>query len=282
MNKLHYYIGNIFRRKYRFVMQDESSENELWYMSMSLIRFFLLWGLIIIIFFVMVALTTVFTPILDQLPGYPGSKSREMLVSNIMKIDSMEHRMVILTSYINNHSMILGGETPPLRVMRPLLRYGSKEFIPLAPSREDSVLRVQLTGGGSYQLLAHGGNIFSNQDNFVPPITGVVVERFDPPQKRFGVTLEVTDNQPVTAIANGTIIFSEWSPELGNIIQIQHSNNLVATYKNVSHILKDVGGVVSAGEVVGYTGKSEENLINFEMWRGGVAVDPESYIGFLR
>lgn len=263
-------------------MQDESDESELWYMSMSLIRFLLLWGIILLSFFVIIALTTVFTPILDHLPGNPGSKSREMLVSNIMKIDSMERRMVVLTSYINNHSMILSGDTTLSESMKPLLGSNSKEFIPLAPSREDSVLRMQLAGTGPYKLLTHENKVFSNQSNFVPPITGTVTEWFNPQQKRFGITLKATDNQSITAIANGTIIFSEWSPELGNIIQIQHSNNLVATYKNISHILKDVGSVVSAGEVIGYTGKSEENLIYFEMWRGGIAVDPESYIGFTR
>ena len=82
----------------------------------------------------------------------------------------------------------------------------------------------------------------------------------------------------------GTVLFSGWTLETGNVIYIQHENNLTSAYKHNAELLKRTGERVKAGEAIAIIGNSGELStgphLHFELWYNGQPVDPEKYIVF--
>lgn len=71
----------------------------------------------------------------------------------------------------------------------------------------------------------------------------------------------------------------------GNCVEITHSEDLKSVYKNLaSKIPVKKGDKVKKGQTVGKVGKSaavesrETTHLHFEIWQGGVAINPESYV----
>jgi len=77
---------------------------------------------------------------------------------------------------------------------------------------------------------------------------------------------------------------ANWTLETGYVIQIQHDNNLLSTYKHNSELLKKVGDHVSAGEAIAIIGNSGELTsgphLHFELWHNGTPINPEDFIAF--
>lgn len=278
-----------FSGKQRLSIMDSDDGHERWYMYISPLRAVIAFFALILTLFIIVVIVVAYTPIMDNIPGYPGSRSREMLVHTIMKLDSLEREMNHLTVFSDNIALIMEGKTP---VIRDVSRIGDsieiqeKTLIP--PNFADSVLRAQMEGGGVYSLAASAAaNRLSRETvNLVPPVQGLVQAHFDPIKGRFGVEIVTTTNQSVVAIREGSIIMSIWTPEEGNIVQIQHPDNLISVYKRISQLQRSVGSRVRAGEIIGLAGEVGENGRNdavpfgFELWYNGTPVDPEAYIVF--
>lgn len=120
--------------------------------------------------------------------------------------------------------------------------------------------------------------------SFFPPIKGIITERFDTPTKHLGIDLVAQANEPIKAIADGTVIFASWTEDTGNVIGIQHQGNIVSFYKHNAALLKKQGDFVKAGDVIaiiGNTGRlSSGPHLHFEIWYKGNAINPEKFISF--
>jgi murein DD-endopeptidase MepM/ murein hydrolase activator NlpD len=122
--------------------------------------------------------------------------------------------------------------------------------------------------------------------NLVPPIDGYVTKDFEPKDKpHFGIDLAAEENAMVRAVADGVVIFSEYSNTTGHVLGIWHSqSNLISFYKHNSRTFKTVGAFVFAGEaiaVIGNTGiNSSGTHLHFELWYDNNPVNPADYINF--
>ena len=67
-------------------------------------------GLVLVLFIIVSTATVAHTPILDFIPGYPGNKSRTMLIENIMRLDSLEKEIKNMQIYNENVALIMAGE----------------------------------------------------------------------------------------------------------------------------------------------------------------------------
>lgn len=128
------------------------------------------------------------------------------------------------------------------------------------------------------------GNSTFLETYFFPPIKGVLTAVFSPKNDHFGVDIVAKENEPVKAIANGTVIWTSWTLETGYVISIQHSNDLISVYKHNSVILKHTGDVVRAGEIVSVIGNTGELTtgphLHFELWYKGTPLNPKEFITF--
>ena len=72
--------------------------------------------------------------------------------------------------------------------------------------------------------------------------------------------------------------------ETGNVIAIQHTNDLISIYKHNSVLLKKEGAVVKAGEVIAIVGNSGKFTngphLHFEIWFKGEPLNPSKVINF--
>ncbi|MBP3426625.1 MAG: M23 family metallopeptidase [Rikenellaceae bacterium] len=239
-----------------------------------------------------------YTPILDMIPGMPGEKSRNLLIDNIIRLDSLEREMNNLLVYSDNISLIVDGKTPIVRNVEMVgdsINIKSKELI--ATSAADSALRAQIEGSGEYSIAAAAAARKSIRGSLdlLPPVQGSVTTSFDPKNQVFGVRLRVESSATVSAVKDGTIVAGYWSPDDGYVITIQHSDNLLSTYKHNSTLQKSVGAHVRAGEVIATVGdaesgetnknataadSSETTEVELELWYKGTPIDPEGYIVF--
>jgi hypothetical protein len=278
-----------FTEKHRLSITDSDNGSEKWYMYISPLRIVIGFVALILILFIAVIAIVAYTPVMDTIPGYPGSRSREMLVQSVIRLDSLEREMHNLTVYSDNIALIMDGKTP---VIRDVSRIGDsieiqdKTVIP--PNAADSILRLQMEGAGAYSLSASvsANRTSRGMTDLVPPAQGLIRTRFNPVQGHFGVEVVTASNHPVVAIREGTVIMNTWTPEDGNIVQIQHPDNLVSVYRRVSQIQCNVGARVRAGEMIGIAGSVGEDGTTvtgppeFELWYNGSPVDPENYIVF--
>lgn len=119
---------------------------------------------------------------------------------------------------------------------------------------------------------------------FFPPVKGVVTSSFSAGQNHFGVDVVAAENEPVKAIADGTVIFSSWTLETGYVVAVQHSNELISIYKHNSVILKSIGDPIRGGEILSIIGNTGEQTtgqhLHLELWYRGNPLDPQEFITF--
>ncbi len=228
-----------------------------------------------------------YTSILEAIPAYRTSvdRSRDQLIENIIRIDSMERVISDIVIYNENVGLIMEGKTPVVRTTtyNDSLKY-DRTFSPT--NAADSTLRQQIEGDGEYSLSAAAAEAKSSSNNIVysTPIDGIITERFDLASGRFATRIAATSEARIVAVEDGTVVMSMWSPESGNIVQILHPNNMITIYRNLSQSIVSRGSAVKRGEIIGYNSKASDNsseqLFEFEMWSNGKPTNPERYIIF--
>ena len=118
----------------------------------------------------------------------------------------------------------------------------------------------------------------------ISPLEGIITSEFDKATDHFAVDIASASNTPVKTCYEGTVIFADWTSETGNIIIVQHENNLLSAYKHNSALLKEVGEFVRSGEAIAIIGNSGENStgphLHFELWFEGAPIDPQNFIKF--
>lgn len=291
---------NIFYRIWdglvgRHKLSVESAEERDGGWSLMIRPWHLLVGFVAMVFviFAVAVVVIAYTPILDTIPGNPGAKSRQLLIDNIVRLDSLEREMNHLLVYSDNIALIVDGKTPVVRNVEMIgdsIDIKSKEMVPA--SAADSALRAQIEGTGEYSIAVANAARKSTRMSLdlLPPVQGDVTSHFDPRNGVFGVRLRVATSATVSAVKDGTVVANYWSPEEGYVITIQHSDNLLSTYKRNTILQKSIGSHVRAGEVIATVGESEtteetkaqsnEPEVEFELWYKGTPIDPEGYIVF--
>jgi len=207
------------------------------------------------------------------------------LVDLVEKVDSLENQMRIKDKFIANVQRVLIGEVSSddsiFMSENSSLVNKSIEPIPAIDSQfrkdfEESELTF-LTVRNPISRDLEGQYFYS-------PIEGMVTTVFNIREEHYGIDIVSKSNEPVKSVADGTVIFGDWTQESGNVIYIQHRDNTISVYKHNSALLKKVGNFVSSGDVIAIIGNTGEFTtgphLHFEMWYNGNPVDPEEFISF--
>ena len=283
-----YFIRNL-REKHRVSIRNLHTDREVWYMYISPLNLLAGFIALVLVLFIIITTTVAYTPILDLIPGYPGNKSRTLLIENIVRLDSLEQEIRNMQIYSENISLIMAGKNPVTRNNVTVADSSKKNNTIVASIVEDSILRSQMEAAeGIYSL--NDPNVarrsLRNAMELFTPIKGVVTERFSPIDKRYGITLTISPDQQVMAVMDGTVVSSSWSPENGFSLMVQHTDNMLSVYRHNTSVLKKTGDRVSSGEIIGYAGgeapsaQAPQNIFEFELWQNGTPIDPERFIVF--
>ncbi|WP_334178468.1 peptidoglycan DD-metalloendopeptidase family protein [Pseudoxanthomonas sp.] len=96
-----------------------------------------------------------------------------------------------------------------------------------------------------------------------------------------GVLIGAPSGTTVTAVADGTVVFSEWMTGYGLILILDHGNGYMSLYAHNDSLLKDSGDRVKRGDAVarvGTSGGQGQAALYFELRRNGQPVDPASWL----
>jgi murein DD-endopeptidase MepM/ murein hydrolase activator NlpD len=83
------------------------------------------------------------------------------------------------------------------------------------------------------------------------------------------------------AAAAGVVIASEYHYQFGNMLEIDHGNNIITRYAHASRLYVKVGDIVKRGQHVadvGSTGRSTGAHLHFEVRIRGIAQDPRKFL----
>ncbi len=185
---------------------------------------------------------------LEQAPGRGGALSQ--IPSEPLSFTELARRLDFVSRQVDDRSDKLG-------LLDSLLTQDSarKQLLP-------SVLPVQ---GGAYN---------SNFGWRLDPFNG---------RQSFheGIDFIADTGTAISAAAAGVVVVSEFHPQYGNIIDIDHGGGLVTRYAHCSKRLARVGDVVMKGAKigeVGSTGRTTGSHLHFEVRHHGAPQNPARFL----
>ncbi|HWY97992.1 MAG TPA: M23 family metallopeptidase [Bacteroidia bacterium] len=283
-------LFNRLRTRYFFIIRKEDTFEERFSLRISPIALFSIVGGGVVLLILLVIWAVAFTPLREYIPGYADINMRKNLISLSLKTDSLSNELIARQEYIDNIHRILSGEAP---LHDSVAGKGHADttkhiatFVP--PSHDDSMLRRTVESQNQYNVSLNGN--ITKSDNgindyfFFTPLKGYVSNGFNPSGGHYGVDIVSKENEAIKATLDGTVIVSTWTLATGNVIILQHNNNLVSVYEHNSVLLKKQGDYVKAGDVIAIVGNSGEMTtgphLHFELWYKGNPVNPQTYMGF--
>ena len=96
-----------------------------------------------------------------------------------------------------------------------------------------------------------------------------------------GVDFLTDPGTPVVAAAGGVVQFAGFHPQYGQVVEIDHGNDLVTRYAHLSKLLVREGAIVQRGRAVaesGNSGRSTGPHLHFEVRFRGVAQNPSRFL----
>lgn len=96
-----------------------------------------------------------------------------------------------------------------------------------------------------------------------------------------GIDFAGGEGAPILAAAGGVVVYAEYHPQYGNMVEIEHGNDLITRYAHASRTHVKVGDMVLRGAKiaeVGRTGRATGTHLHFEVLKRGVAVNPAQFL----
>ena len=93
-----------------------------------------------------------------------------------------------------------------------------------------------------------------------------------------GFEISCRDNEPILAVADGQVAFSDWFNGYGNLLILSHPGGFHTLYAQAAKLDRATGEQVKAGDLLGYSGLQGRKSIYFEIRHSGTAVDPAIWL----
>ena len=143
------------------------------------------------------------------------------------------------------------------------------------------------TETGSYEALVEASSGNTDQDYLsgipeMAPAEGMITKKFmSGPRKHYGIDISGKIGDPISAAADGLVVFAGWTPELGNMVVISHADDYITVYGHNDRLNVQERQRVKKGDLIallGETGYSMGPHLHFEVWHNGLALDPQTVI----
>jgi murein DD-endopeptidase MepM/ murein hydrolase activator NlpD len=290
-------FGERLTTRYFFIIRKEENFEEKISLRLSPIGLFLVTGGIVVLLIGLAISLVAFTPLREYIPGYADVNTHKNLILLSQETDSLNQALKERDAYMDNLRRILSGQAgksdssnlKEQHVKDTVAVNQPKKFV--APSHGDSVIRTEVESQNQYNVTVNTamgtrteGGIGINDYFFFTPLKGIVTNGFSPSKGHYGVDIVSKENEAIKATLDGTVILSTWTLATGNVIILQHSNNIISVYEHNSVLLKKAGDYVKAGDVVAIVGNTGELTtgphLHFELWYRGSPVNPQQYMAF--
>ena len=124
------------------------------------------------------------------------------------------------------------------------------------------------------QMPVSDGNLGSEFGWRIDPITGRSA-------LHTGLDFQADAGQSILAAAGGVVVVQEYHTAYGNMVEVDHGNDLVTRYAHASSVFVKKGDIVRRGQkiaAVGSTGRSTGAHLHFEVLVQGVPQDPQKFL----
>ncbi len=284
-------IINWLQSKFHFVIRNDADLKEMFIYKLSNFRFILISFILLLSFFTIsfYLSTTALRYWFD--PRFVEQLANQQVINLSQTVDSLINESTNKDNYINNIKSILQGKEN----IDNTLTIQNNKLIDTLYSRNlsiesnsiDSLFRRQFEESNNNYFNENMENNFDeilNVNLFSPVSSGIISSKYDISKKHYGIDILCNKDEPIKAIADGTVILSSWTKDSGYIISIYHSNNLVSIYKHNSKLLRNVGDNVSTGDIISIIGNTGELSsgphLHLELWFNGKSINPSQFVSF--
>ncbi len=285
-------LSNRLTNRYLLIIRNEENFAEKTTLSFTYAKVVLIiFGISLIMLGIAIYLVT---SVLDEWfdPRHAQNQAKIELIQLTQTVDSLENQVRARENYIENVRKIMTGQDDVYANVEE--RELSEEQIESSSALDNDITPVDKEFRKEFERETFGTLTSSLRDNsealkemfLFSPLgkEGLVSDKYDPKINHYGVDIVAKKDEPVKAVADGTVILASWTQDSGYVIGIQHRGNLISIYKHNSDLLKNVGNFVSAGEIISIIGNTGELTsgphLHFELWYNGSPVDPEEFVDF--
>ncbi|MEO6040752.1 MAG: M23 family metallopeptidase [Croceibacterium sp.] len=149
----------------------------------------------------------------------------------------------------------------------------------------DGKPRKQLLRWGNDGRFFEASGVGEMQSGMVSPVAGHITSTFGMRRHPIlgytrlhaGIDFGAQYGSPIYAVTDGTVQYAGWHGGHGNFVKLDHGGGLGTGYGHMSRIAVSPGMRVRRGQVIGYvgsTGLSTGPHLHYEVYRGGVPVNP--------
>lgn len=96
-----------------------------------------------------------------------------------------------------------------------------------------------------------------------------------------GLDFQADTGTAILAAAGGVVVTQEYHPAYGNMVEVDHGNQLITRYAHASRVLVKKGDLIKRGQKiaeVGTTGRSTGPHLHFEVLVQDVPQDPQKFL----
>ena len=276
-------IVNFFNKTFRLVVINDETLEEEGFLKLSRSNIIILASVLLASAFVISFCIIVYSPLNKHLPGKSSELVQKELVTLALKSDSLASALSISSLYLSNIESIIKGDSINFEYLDDSLNKIDNSEVNFFKSKEDSLLRIRVEREDQSSINLNSQRK-SKQFLFFPPIEGFISDSFNLKTNHHGIDLVAKTGTKIKSIGEGTVVVSDWNPQTGYVLGIQHSENFISFYKHCSVLLKNVGDIITTGENIAIIGNSGELSsgphLHFELWKSGVPLDPSLYISF--
>nr|WP_289073088.1 peptidoglycan DD-metalloendopeptidase family protein [uncultured Halomonas sp.] len=239
---------------------------------------------------------------LDRMQAYLNrlTQARQQRLTDIARLDTAladteralaerQARLDTLANELETQSALLAERTAQRRGVVETLddRYGSEadRLADLNQSREQAeqqlrAIQAELARMAEPTPTTH---ITRTQGDLPWPVQGSITASF---QRRNGVhyngiVIQASEGTAVTAVHSGRVVFADWMRGFGNLLIIDHGDQIMTLYAHLQQFSARPGQQVSRGDAIGRVGNSggqSRPALYFEVRRGGEPINPQRWI----
>jgi murein DD-endopeptidase MepM/ murein hydrolase activator NlpD len=271
--------------RYRLVILNEENYEEQFFFRLSILNLLIISTFIFSFLIASTLLILSYTSLKEFIPGYASNLMRKQAILNASKLDSLTVSYNQSLNQLKSIKRVLTGdiEFEEFKEIEFKLDTENIEVKLISKKvKEDSVLRNIVNQEDKYNV-----NSYNNSNEnliFFPPVSGYISQKFNPAIKHFAIDVVAKENEPVRSVADGVVIFSEWSSDTGYVIILEHKQGYLSVYKHNESLNNVQGDIVQAGDIIGTVGNTGEYStgyhLHFELWNEGYPLNPQDFINF--
>jgi len=271
-----------WRKKHKLSYTNDETFFVKWSFKVSAFNILTLVLLYSIILGFILFLLILYTPLKRVIFDQSTYDLNELYIQNTKSLVKLENTMRANEHYVSDIRKILNGDDFIDTAHKEMDTLEGIIDIEFNSSEADSLLREKV----EQDVFSISNPKESNEITgfFMSPVNGTISRSLDKSQQHYGVDIVTKSDEPIKATLEGYVIFSEWTNRQGNVVIIQHANDMLSAYKHCSILLKKAGTYVEAGDpiaIVGNTGELTDGPhLHFEIWKGGVVLNPQEFINF--